>query len=496
MDYQIVKDFELEQNESGWTITKYVGFDVENMEIPSEIDGKKITAIGKSLFSKNKILKTIKMQSGIERIEESAFEQCDNLTSVELPNTLKEIGDNAFYYCKIQDIVFPNTLEQIGNTAFSWNFELKKVILPDSVTKIGEEAFSDCRGIYDVVLSQNLKTIPKSAFMACKKLTHIHFPDNLENIEEKAFSASHIKTLQIPATIKKIGKHAFEQCCLESVFVLPGSKVILGEGAFLYNYDLCEIYIPASITDMEDIFYCQGSLPRIVNGYAKDAFGQTIIDNAGNRIRTLDYEGGVSPGTHLPSNLTAYCEANSTFIKYAKDKGIKCAEYNASAVLKKSEEMKYALTDIFCEEHLCTKSKPQDKDEKGYEYVISKNVKTIKSKAICGSGIYLFEDNSQLEKIESYAFYGAFESYCYSLHGQAFVLPPSVKIIEKSAFYHCDSLRKIKIPSTCKVEDGAFEKQYSWNAPTKIIYYNPSQDGDNSGNNSGIMGKLKSLFKK
>ncbi len=366
MDYQVVKDFELEQNESGWTLTKYVGFDVENMEIPSEIDGKKITAIGKSLFSDNKILRTVKIQSGIERIKESAFEKCDNLTNVELPNTLKEIDDNAFDFCSIQDIIFPNTLEKIGSAAFSCNLKLKKIILPNSVIELGEAAFISCCEIYDVVLSQNLKTIPMSAFNDCKKLTHIHFPERLECIEESAFESSHIKTLTIPANIKKIGKCAFKQCCLESVFILPGSNVNLGEGAFLNNDDLCELYIPASVTDMENIFYRQGTSARAVHGYAKDASGQTIIDKDGNRIRTLDYEGGVAAGTIIPSRLIAYCEANSAFMRYAKDKGIKCAEYNANTVIQKSGEMKYALTDIYREEHLCTKSKPQDKDERGY----------------------------------------------------------------------------------------------------------------------------------
>ncbi len=130
-----------------------------------------------------------------------------------------------------------------------------------------------------------------------------------------------------------------------------------------------------------------------------------------------------------------------------------------------------------------------------YEYVISKNVKTIKSKAICGAGIFLFEDNSQLERIESYAFYGAFTSFYYSLDGKPFVLPPSVKVIEKRAFYHCDDLKRIKIPSTCKIEDGAFENKYSDQNTPKIIYYNPSQGGDKSGNDTGIISKLKSLFK-
>ncbi len=334
MDYQVVKDFELEQNENGWTLTKYVGFDVENMEIPSEIDGKKITVIGKSLFAENENLKNVKVQSGIEIIEDSAFYMCDNLESVELANTLKKIGESAFYYCGIQKIVFPNTLEEIGEAAFNCNIRLKKVILPDSVLKIGKYVFTGCQNLCDVVLSQCLKTIPESAFKSCDRLTHIVFPKKLEFIEAKAFCSSGLKTLQIPPNIKKIEKNAFEGCLsLESVFILPGSNVSLSKGAFVFNLDLRELHIPASVTDIEDIFYTEGSYDRPIHGYAKDALGNTIIDKDGNRIRTLDYEKGSSSGTKIPHGLTAYCEANSAFMAYARKHNIKCLEYREDVVL-------------------------------------------------------------------------------------------------------------------------------------------------------------------
>ena len=55
------------------------------------------------------------------------------------PNTITEIGDNAFYNCtSLNTITFPNGLEVIGDNAFYACGQLTNVVIPNSVTSIGK----------------------------------------------------------------------------------------------------------------------------------------------------------------------------------------------------------------------------------------------------------------------------------------------------------------------------------------------------------------------
>ena len=112
---------------SGITIT---GCDksAETVEIPEKIDGKLVTAIGKSAFSGCDNLKSVVVPVGVTNIGNSAFWNCTNLTSVTLGVKVESIEDCAFEYC--------NSLTSIN--------------IPDSVTSIGYDAFSNCDNLIEV----------------------------------------------------------------------------------------------------------------------------------------------------------------------------------------------------------------------------------------------------------------------------------------------------------------------------------------------------------
>ena len=71
----------------------------------------------------------------------SAFARCENLSSIEIGNSIKAIADNAFAECGLSKVVLPPTVESIGNSAFAGNAYLTEVAIGSNVKSISDKAF-------------------------------------------------------------------------------------------------------------------------------------------------------------------------------------------------------------------------------------------------------------------------------------------------------------------------------------------------------------------
>lgn len=102
---------------------------------------------------------------------------------------------------------------RICNRAFSKNTSIESVILPDSVENIGQEAFYSCPNLSEVKLPRNLKYICRSAFNNCRKLSKIVLPKGMLHIEYRAFrDCKALTEIVIPETVGFIGDEAFYEC--------------------------------------------------------------------------------------------------------------------------------------------------------------------------------------------------------------------------------------------------------------------------------------------
>ena len=102
----------------------------------------------------NLSLTSYRVKPGTRRIDDDAFEDCDHLRRVELPDTVVRIGDWAFYRCQ----------------------SLETLVVPSSVTTIGDRAFSHCKSLKSLLLVGKVKSIGKYAILSCDTLERIVIP--------------------------------------------------------------------------------------------------------------------------------------------------------------------------------------------------------------------------------------------------------------------------------------------------------------------------------
>jgi|GEM_PF-4477481 len=106
-------------------------------------------------------------------------------------------------------VTIPSGVTKIGEGAFTFK-SIQEVIISEGVTVIGKEAFDACSSLSKVTLPSTLTTIEKSAFNFCKKLSNIKFTDGITTIGEEAFfSCVNLKEVTLPKSVKTIGSMAF-----------------------------------------------------------------------------------------------------------------------------------------------------------------------------------------------------------------------------------------------------------------------------------------------
>lgn len=159
----------------------------------------------------------------VSAVGENTFRDCNDLTRVELPNTVKAIGPSAFYGCVgVRSVSVGNSLVTVGNEAFSKCSKLEKMVLPNSVKTIGFGAFSDCISLSSISFGKYITRIGTNAFENCKSLTSITVPNMIREIELGAFSkCSALKKVILGKSVERIGKYAFSLCLeLEEIYCL------------------------------------------------------------------------------------------------------------------------------------------------------------------------------------------------------------------------------------------------------------------------------------
>ena len=239
--------------ETGWI----TGADetVKNVLIPAKIDGVTIVGIDPYVFANrsdywgyvndNTTLTSVSIPNTMEEIGENAFKQCTALSTLRFApgSKLKTIGEYAFQGCSsITSLTIPDGLKNIGDGAFCGLKNLKYLTMSgevdgsgwidwwsiDTLTLTGTyvmgRAPADKDGYiwYDtlpgrnarkVILSEGITSIDDYAFNRCQNLEQLVLPTSLQTIGAHAFEfCENLTDITIPDSLQTLGQDCFKEC--------------------------------------------------------------------------------------------------------------------------------------------------------------------------------------------------------------------------------------------------------------------------------------------
>ena len=158
-----------------------------------------VTSIDESVFGSTAIT-AITIPESIENIDQLAFQDCADLTTITFVGTsaLKSIGARAFENSGLTSITIPASVVDIGESTFKGCTDMTEVLFnPGSIlSSIGPEAFCGCNNaLFDEIDIPSVKHIGRSAFADCSNLKEVKLSDNLESIDNYAFQGTSINEL-------------------------------------------------------------------------------------------------------------------------------------------------------------------------------------------------------------------------------------------------------------------------------------------------------------
>lgn len=238
--------FAYSENDDGTVTITGGNIVTPKLEIPAELEGKKVSAIGMNAFTGNNVITDLVIPEGVTTLYWYSFNTCRNLETVTLPDSLEFIDGWAFERCsRLKTISIPANVTRINGGAFAQNSsmtsitcdpanknyvsvngvlftkDMKELVaypggiqggytVPATVNHIGDAAFYGALGLDSVTILGNLDFIGFEAFAECSKLTDVAIRDGVNYVGYWAFrGCDGIKTLTVPQSVTNIGNQAF-----------------------------------------------------------------------------------------------------------------------------------------------------------------------------------------------------------------------------------------------------------------------------------------------
>ena len=270
---------------------------------------QKLTAPAVALSSVSKIQKIDTLVvTSGETIAENAVSGWDYLKSVTLPDTLKTIEYSGFAHCEL----------------------LEEINLPDGVTSIGEYAFYNCASIKQFNLPDSVVSIGNYAFGECASLESLYLSESLETIGNwmlarcdslvnLTMSPQNANYYSAGNCIIERGTHTLVLGCLGSIIPNDNTIKIIGHHAFASQETLVSITLPDSVTTIETYAFdgCS-SLVSVALGIFFRTFERRSFTNCPS-IEYFTYPGTMTQFTANVDQDTEYMETGQNVIYKCSD---------------------------------------------------------------------------------------------------------------------------------------------------------------------------------
>ncbi|MBQ7985441.1 MAG: leucine-rich repeat domain-containing protein [Bacteroidales bacterium] len=224
--------------------------DKESYVIPATITvgTKTYTVTRISNFKENTVMTSITLPENLKEIWNNTFQNCSALTSIVIPSKVKEIRANAFQNCTalssvtfsereessltlgsnafqntaITQITIPEGPTFLPTSLFQGCNKLTKVNIPSTATSIGTYCFYDCSALESIVVPSSVTTISERAFTNCTSLSSVTLNEGLTKIGPNANgevfrNCSSLTSITIPSTVEKIGQGCFRGTKIETL---------------------------------------------------------------------------------------------------------------------------------------------------------------------------------------------------------------------------------------------------------------------------------------
>lgn len=252
---------------------------LKSLEIPDSVE-----SIGEYAFSNCSSLESVIMSINVTSIGERAFYNTPWLNRY--PDDFVVVGNQILirYNNSVEKIIkIPNTVKSIGNSAFENCQHLTSLTIPDSITKIGSMAFDGCTNLEFLTIPSSVTQIESEAFSNCKSLAQINVDSkNLKysSADGVLFDKAKLELLRypegksgdyvIPNSVKDILGYAFYNCEILMDITIPTSVTSIGSMAFYNCTGLHILNLPISVTSIgDDVFVgCSESICDTNGSYA------------------------------------------------------------------------------------------------------------------------------------------------------------------------------------------------------------------------------------
>lgn len=433
------------------------------IEVPSELGGYPVTAIGPKAFYRCRNLTSVSIPAGVTRIDYSAFYGCSSLESVSLPDGVTALGNSAFYSCgKLRECELPASVRTVGNSAFESCSSMSNVVFSGAIESIGSSAFSSCGQLASVNIPQPVESVGGSAFYNCSSLTNVCFAANVGSVGSLAFEGClSLKDVRFAAKVGSVEASVFFGCTALADIRFEGDVGSIGETAFYKCSALTNVTFGATLTNIQSYAFSNCAslpgvvLPSSVSNIAEGAFyncraftafefpagvkvaSDAVLAGCSNLVEIVIPEGVTSIGNGAFLNCSKLADVNLP-------KGILTIEkraFEGTAFWKEQPDDSIVILDNYI---------VGIKGECPSKVVISNGVETISAN--------MFRDCTNLVEVvfpESLKAIGPYAFYNTGLREVMF--PSGLEIVGERAFAESKGLTRVSKVSGFRCGEGAFE---------------------------------------
>ncbi len=290
----------------------------------------------------------VRFLEGVEAIWGSVFAK-SKLTSVEIPDTVTEIGSGAFDCCSaLTKVILPPNLSEVSSYLFR-STGITEIKIPETVNNIGSYAFDGCTGLKTVTIPGKALAVWNEAFRGCTGLESVYLQEGVERIDSRAFEGcTSLKTLVIPESVNFIEHDAIWHKEGLTIYGKAGSYAETYAKNNSIKFSAEQPPQPPSteepgeeINDISNTAFIVTLEPAVYDYDGKEKSPLVTVKKGEEKLRlgtdfTVDYENNINPGT-AKAIVAGRGEYTGTVEKTFTIKGIDISGQGFAVTLSESE---------------------------------------------------------------------------------------------------------------------------------------------------------------